>query len=218
MFEMFEMPEQVIEKYKKGNYYIQATKAAPGTPVYNHLEDCHYVTNEQKCIILTGTAGEQWPVTFEKLVKTYDAVFPLYGRTEIKDFEGTITVSPKASADFIYAYQTKEKVDVVTSWGEILHANRDGVPHGDGDFIVFAADRSGKINKDDSWVVNGEIFLKTYEEVHEGKDFNSNDVYIMTHNVVRQAVTGEDLYHGMNFADCKAWCECHDYAIVDDIW
>jgi len=50
------------------------------------------------------------------------------------------------------------------------------------------------------------------------KKFNDNDVYIMTHNVVRHAVTGEDLYHGMNFADCKAWCECHDYNIVDNIW
>ena len=98
-------------------------------------------------------------------------ISPLYGRTEIQDFEGTIIVSPKASNGFIYAYQTTKKVDVVTSWGEVLHANRDGVPHGEGDFIVFAADHNGKINKNDSWVVNGEIFLKTYEEVYDDKNF-----------------------------------------------
>ena len=52
---------------------------------------------------------------------------------------------------------------VSTSWGEDLTANREGIPHGNGDFIVYA-NKDGKPNPDDRWVVNGMVFENTYEE------------------------------------------------------
>lgn len=69
------------------------------------------------------------------------------------------------SAETIFAEQTIEQTKVSTSWGEVLTANREGVPHGDGDFIVFA-NKDGKPNPDDSWVVNGMVFNNTYAPVN----------------------------------------------------
>lgn len=69
------------------------------------------------------------------------------------------------SAETIFAEQTIEQTKVSTSWGEVLTANREGVPHGNGDFIVFA-NKDGKPNPDDSWVVNGMVFNNTYAPVN----------------------------------------------------
>lgn len=68
------------------------------------------------------------------------------------------------TAEIIFAEQVTEQIQVATSWGEVLTANRDGVPHGDGDFIV-SANKDGKPNPDDRWVVNGMVFNNTYKEV-----------------------------------------------------
>lgn len=46
--------------------------------------------------------------------------------------------------------------------GETLEANRDGIPHGKGDYVV-ATDKNGKPNEKDSWIVNGAVFTKTYK-------------------------------------------------------
>ena len=58
-------------EYKKKSYAMKAEVVAIGTEIYNFLEDCHYTTNEAKCVKLIGTVGEEWPVTLEKLAKTY---------------------------------------------------------------------------------------------------------------------------------------------------
>lgn len=55
-------------------------------------------------------------------------------------------------------------MEVETSWGEVLTANRSDIPHGDGDWIVFANDGYGQPDENDSWVVNGLVFENTYEE------------------------------------------------------
>ena len=60
-----------MKEYRKKNYTMKAEKVAAGTELYNYLEDCHYVTTDDKCIKLIGTVGEEWPVTIEKLAKTY---------------------------------------------------------------------------------------------------------------------------------------------------
>ena len=51
---------------------------------------------------------------------------------------------------------------VQTSWGDTLYANRDGIGHGVGDFIV-CSDANGMPNLSDMWVVNGEVFPTTYD-------------------------------------------------------
>ena len=153
-------------EYKKKSYAMKAEVVAIGTEIYNFLEDCHYTTNEAKCVKLIGTVGEEWPVTLEKLAKTYTLADGTHITQEnIPAGVFDIVTIVDDSAETIFAEQTIEQTKVSTSLGEVLTANREGVPHGDGDFIVFA-NKDGKPNPDDSWVVNGMVFNNTYAPVN----------------------------------------------------
>lgn len=153
-------------EYKKKSYAMKAEVVAIGTEIYNFLEDCHYTTNEAKCVKLIGTVGEEWPVTLEKLAKTYTLAdgTPITQENIPSGVFDIVTIVDD-SAETIFAEQTIEQTKVSTSWGEVLTANREGVPHGNGDFIVFA-NKDGKPNPDDSWVVNGMVFNNTYAPVN----------------------------------------------------
>ena len=155
----------MMKEYRKTQYVINAEKVEVGTELHNYLEDCHYVTTEAKCIKLIGTAGEVWPITIEKLAKTYTFVdgTPITKDNIPKGVFNIATLIGK-KADTVFAERVTEQVDVATSWGEILKANRDGIPHGNGDYIVYA-NKGGVPNPDDKWVVNGLIFPQTYVEV-----------------------------------------------------
>lgn len=155
----------MMKEYRKKNYTMKAEKVTAGTEIYNFLEDCHYVTTDVKCIKLIGTVGEEWPVTIDKLAKTYTLIdgTPITPEN-IPEGEFEIATIVDEKAETIFAEQVTEQVQVATSWGEILTANRDGVPHGEGDFIV-SANKNGQPNPDDRWVVNGMVFTNTYEEV-----------------------------------------------------
>ncbi len=56
-----------------------------------------------------------------------------------------------------------ENFPVQTSWGDTLLANRPGIEHGLGDFLVCADNGYGQPNLNDVWVVNGAVFPTTYD-------------------------------------------------------
>lgn len=153
-----------MKAYRKKYYTMKAEKVTSGTKLYNYLEDCNYVTTDDKCIKLIGTVGEEWPVTIKKLVSTYTFIdgTPITSEN-IPDGVFDIATIVSDEAETIFAEQTVEKVRIVTSWGEILTANRDGIPHGKGDFVV-SANKDGKPDPSDKWVVNGLVFINTYQE------------------------------------------------------
>lgn len=164
-----------MQEFRKTDYTISARHAFPGERIYNYLEDSEYVTSDEKPIVLCGTADEQWTVTFDKLAATYtyadgapiDLGDTLGWRLVQSDDEWwDICPIQDDSAPTIFAYQLDpdEQMEVETSWGEVLTANRSGIPHGDGDWIVFANDGYGQPDENDSWVVNGLVFENTYEE------------------------------------------------------
>ena len=155
----------MMKQYKKRNYTMKAEKVAIGTKLYNFLEDCYYLTDERRCIRLIGTVGEEWPITIEKLGKIYtltDGTKITFDNIPDGVFEIATIVAE--NVETIFAEQVTEQVQVATSWGEVLTANRDGVPHGKGDYIV-SANKEGKPNPNDRWIVNGMVFINTYEEV-----------------------------------------------------
>lgn len=55
----------------KKKYDIWMCMPGPGKNVTNFLEGSHYVTNENKPFVLSGTVGECWTVDAKKLFKTY---------------------------------------------------------------------------------------------------------------------------------------------------
>lgn len=160
-----------MQPYKKGDYTIYARYAYPGEAIHNYLEGSDYVTSDDKPIVLCGTVNEQWTVTFDKLMNTYtyvdgsDITENDLGYRIPQSDDQWVEIRPiqEANAPIIWAEQTDldDQVEVETSWGEILTANRPGIPHGEGDWIV-CADAGGYPNESDQWIVNGEVFETTY--------------------------------------------------------
>lgn len=140
------------KRFESGSYTVSVEKAEPGTECYNYLEDNEYVTDSDRCFIVTGTAGEQWPINGDKLKSKY-GIDP--DSIEVGE---RVNASVAGGGNEVYAVKTTDQVLIETAWGDTLIANRNGIPHGDGDMIVSTSpDFTG-----DVWVVNGEVFEGTY--------------------------------------------------------
>ncbi len=161
---------------RKKSYEISVCRPAAGTPVHNFLEDVNYTTSVERPFVLKGTAGEMWVVDFAKLFKTY----MLADGTPIKndlpesklglDMVEWVKIKTKpaaASTNFaaLLPLRVAKEFPVSTSWGDTLLANRNGIPHGEGDYLVCLGTQDGKPNFNDMWVVNGLVFKDTYEEI-----------------------------------------------------
>lgn len=155
----------------KKSYVVHVRYEPTGVKVYNKLEDAHYTTTNERHLVLSGTVGEEWVIDNKKFLQTYRNYDgePLTEKDiEFYTRQGAHPniVSSIDGNDVVWAKQvpTNLKLEVATSWGEVLTANRDGVPHGSGDFIMAANTESNKPSKSDRWIVNGEIFGKTYQK------------------------------------------------------
>lgn len=150
----------------KRSYEVEVRRAVEPTHVYNRLEDVHYdvLPEETERIIITGTAGEEWVTKISKVLSTYTNLDGSELTADQIPADGTKLRVKTIPGSDNYALFVPKNVQVIvqTAWGDVLTANRDGVPHLDGDYLMCAG-KDGKPNLEDVWVVNGEIFEKTYE-------------------------------------------------------
>ena len=130
--------------------------------VYNILEDSFEPVNDS-CYIVTGAAGEMWPIS-EKALKKYD-IAP----EKITDLPQEVRTIP---TDTVFAgiripAQTAFTLEV--DYGEkcVLRGNREGIGHDAGDWILVAAKQvNGEYVpdfEDAGRIVNGEIFSVLYQ-------------------------------------------------------
>ena len=135
----------------------------PGV-VYNYLEDAYEKVGDTGYVI-TGIAGEMWPIG-ENAVKKYNV-----------DPE-TITSEPMeidtVELDTVYAaimIPTDIHFTLEVDYGKkaVLHGNRPGIEHGDGDFVLVVAKLvNGKYlpdSNDNGRIVNGTIFNNLYKSI-----------------------------------------------------
>ena len=155
----------------KTDYVIQGKMVSADTEVYNELEDVHYTAHPNgKDVILKGTVGEEWVTKLSKVIKTYTK--PDGSALTAEDFVADTYIDLKTiptTGNFACFVPAGIKVSVNTAWGDVLHVNRDGVPHGDGDYLVCAVGKDGKPDLSDVWVVNGKIFPSTYDMTNAAK-------------------------------------------------
>ena len=147
----------------KQAYSITGMTVSKETAVHNKLEDADYTAKPETDVVLTGTSGEQWVAPMEKVLKTYTKEDG--SALTAEDFTADKAVklyTAKSVGNFACFVPVEIKVEVQTAWGDVLQANRDGVPHGKGDYLVCSAGEDGKPDLSDVWVVNGEIFPTTY--------------------------------------------------------
>lgn len=145
----------------KRSYCVGVYRPPLGTPVHNFLEDADYVASEEQPFVIVGTMGEKWAISKEKLVKTYQISED--GADAITD--RVVTIFTRIGQPIAYWAELvpieKGIFTVQTSWGTELIGNRPGVMHCWGDVIV-AADDHGKPSDTDRWIVNGAVFINTY--------------------------------------------------------
>ena len=140
-----------MEKYRKRtDYYITYRIVEPGERVHNFLENADYETDLDHCVVLTGTVGEEWVVTKEKLRKSY-----VVGDADLEIGESG-KVCPKGDDNVIFGEVAQETTEVKTSWGTTLTAKP-------GDIIAYNGN-SGQPDENDRWVINGQVFKTTYEK------------------------------------------------------
>jgi len=160
------------KKTHKKAYDVYMCRPLPGTQCTNKLEGSHYVTDQNKQFIISGTVGETWVIDVNKLAKTYTfadgtPITPDTLKAKCED-DGQIEwvkLSTRQDVTPNWAFYLPKSIQnfpVQTSWGDTLYANRTGVGHLKGDFLV-CADAGGQPNLNDVWVVNGEIFPRTYD-------------------------------------------------------
>lgn len=175
--------EKGWRKTKKKQYSIHA-RYSVGEVVFNKLEGARYTTDRNQCIILRGTAGEEWVIALDSFRKKYvtksgspisDQI--LRNMMVMGPSKRWLEVVPAGGVGKNFTnyalfldIRKYRNVGIATSWGTVLYANRDGVAHGKGDFLVCGMNPNGSPNFGDMWVVNGEIFLGTYSTVGFGGD------------------------------------------------
>jgi len=198
--------EKNWKKTKKKQYSIYVCMPPIGTRVENFLEGAKYTTDSKKRFVLSGLVGEQWVIDANKLAKTYtfdDGTEITPESLSAKLEHGCIKwvkVTTKQDDTIVWSCILNPKfknVPIQTSWGDTLFANRDGIRHLYGDFIM-ASNAGGRPNLKDVWVVNGEIFPRTYDlHAYAGK-FNPN---IMNNTVAEKPAEIKVDYRFQSFDD-----------------
>lgn len=149
----------------KTDYMIQGKMVSQDTEVYNELEDAHYTAQPNGAdVILKGTVGEEWVTKLEKVIQTYTKADG--SELTAEDFTADTYIELKTkptTGNFACFVPAELQVEVQTSWGDVLQANRAGVPHGEGDYLVCAVGEDGQPDLTDVWVVNGAVFPSTYD-------------------------------------------------------
>lgn len=160
------------KKTQKKGYNVYACMPKIGTQVVNKLEGAKYATDSNKRFVLSGTVGEQWVIDVGKMAKTYSFAdgSPITPDALKRRMQGDVidwiqlkTLPGGGGLNWaFYLPANIMNLPVKTSWGDTLMANRPGVEHGVGDFLV-CSDAGGKPNLSDMWVVNGQVFPNTYD-------------------------------------------------------
>lgn len=156
--------------------YVEATQVLPlGTPItIRTLEGDVDMVVDDNLIIMVGIKGEVYPNRRERFVKSYESTQRSYHECENHKqcellYEPTIhnrstgevmklidhaKICTSTGVTHIYARELTERVKVFTAWDEEKYML--GKP---GDYLAVRCD-----DKHDIYVVERDIFFKTYEE------------------------------------------------------
>ena len=157
----------------KRAYTVKAMMVSKETSFNNELEVTDYTVNDDGVtVILKGAVGEMWASKLPNVISTYTR--PDGSTLSEEDFavkDEYIDILARPEPDAYYAMHVPQGISVTveTEWGDVLHSNLPGAPHGEGDYIVCCADENGEPDLSDIWILNGAVFPKYYETNHISK-------------------------------------------------
>lgn len=150
-----------LREFKKRLYKVSIVRVPAGLCIYNHLDNSNCMTTEERCFVVTGLQGEQWPIRGKDL-KKYRYLDD--SRIDPKSWYvgDRMVVKTDTSGPHILVYfpQQTEKFPAPASWGmtEPLVANP-------GDAVAFTMLADGAPDQNDKYVIDKLVFERTYEEV-----------------------------------------------------
>ena len=151
----------------KRAYTVQAMMVSKETSFNNELEVTDYtVNNDGVTVILKGAVGEMWASKLPNVISTYtrpDGSALSEDDFAAKDRYIDILALPEPDSYYAMYVPLSISVTVETEWGDVLHSNLPGAPHGEGDYIVCRASENGEPDLSDIWILNGAVFPKYYE-------------------------------------------------------
>ena len=173
---LHEADEQGAWYGPRTDYTVTIQKVKPGTKVHNKLENANYVTNENKCYVITGTVGEQWPVDAKKVQQKYIC--------DLNKLESGKPVKAKINPEAVkndkgYFTVCKQSMKVKTDWGDVLHAEPGDLLRADGP------------GEEPNRVIDPGVFKTTYQKLSEALAEDINEVTIKT-NEGKAKVSTED--------------------------
>ena len=158
------------KKTRKIEYCVWVQHAPIGLTIYNTLENSESVAKLERCVVVSGTAGEQWIISDSCMSDTYVNIDGT-GISQIDDNprlnNGWTKIKAKSNGALRYALQLPIDIrnfPIIAEWGEELLANWDGSDgHGTGDFLLIEADADCTPRFDKMSVINYDVFLRTYD-------------------------------------------------------
>ena len=151
----------------KRAYTVQAMMVSKEVSFHNELEVADYsVDDDGITVILKGAVGEMWASKLPNVISTYtrpDGSALSEDDFAAKDRYIDILALPEPDSYYAMYVPLGISVTVETEWGDVLHSNLPGAPHGRGDYIVCRANENGEPDLTDIWILNGAVFSKYYE-------------------------------------------------------
>ena len=153
------------KKCRKKAYEVAFVRADEGKvyntaragQVYNYLEDVAEDVKEG-AFVCRGVVGELYVVPRAKVEMGYDVDPESIG-------DEWVTARAKAGAATYFCRKPEGAFALATEYG-VMKGNREGVAHGEGDWILTTAKETEAglaPDETDEWIVNGVVFARTYE-------------------------------------------------------
>lgn len=160
------------DRTRKKAYMVWAKKARPGMTLYNHLEDSFYLISEEKNVVLSGTDGEQWPVSVSLANERYEAASGgeiRWNEDPSLDNGWTKLRTKRQDHDTHIVFRIPEEIQnlrLQTSWGDTLTGNIPGadgrVPDGGRSYLA-AELTDGEPDFQKLSIINETVLARTYE-------------------------------------------------------
>lgn len=150
-----------LREYKKASYQVTVVRIPAGICVYNVLDNSYCTTDEERCFVITGLKGEQWPVKGKDITKKYlnlDGT-PIDITTWTLGERKTVQTNTSGPHILVYFADQEESFPAPASWGmtEPLVAKP-------GDAIAFTMLDDGTPDESDKYVIDRKVFDSTYTE------------------------------------------------------
>ena len=168
---------------QKKFYNIKCCIPPKDIEIYNHLEDANYITNDVEKVLMRGLMNEIWIIDINTLMHSYKFVNgepitleTLHNRGKVLDDDLIMNWQEVSSINnsFKYAQRIPKiyKLKITTKYGTVLNVNSENSVsnHFAGDYILCSMNPDGTPNLNDKWVVDGNVFDKTYKFLNTSKN------------------------------------------------